>query len=123
MIPGIELHTIANMPPVTLGLLIMPMLMQRGGGGQSAGLMAALALVLPFLAQLWVARLAAEQMGVVIAGMAVSLLTTIAGLIGGILLRLEYNVADALVTDISQTAVSFTEVSLLPLLARGERDV
>jgi hypothetical protein len=58
-----------------------------------------------------------------IAGMAVSLLTTIAGLIGGILLRLEYNIADALVTDISQTAVSFTEVSLLPLLARGERDV
>jgi hypothetical protein len=27
------------------------------------------------------------------------------------------------VTDISQTAVSFTEVSLLPLLASGERDV
>lgn len=65
-------------------------------------------------------RAALQQM---IAGMAVSLLTTIAGLIGGILLRLEYNVADALVTDISQTAVSFTEVSLLPLLARGERDV
>ena len=56
-----------------------------------------------------------------IAGMAVSLLTTIAGLIGGILLRLEYNIADALVTDISQTAVSFTEASLLPLLARKER--
>lgn len=65
-------------------------------------------------------RGALQQM---IAGMAVSLLTTIAGLIGGILLRLEYNVADALVTDISQTAVSFTEVSLLPLLARGERNV
>jgi hypothetical protein len=58
-----------------------------------------------------------------IAGMAVSLLTTIAGLIGGILLRLEYNIADALVTDISQTTVSLTEVSLLPLLGRGERDV
>lgn len=57
-----------------------------------------------------------------IAGMAVSLLTTIAGLIGGILLRLEYNIADALVTDISQTAVSFTEASLLPLLARKERE-
>jgi hypothetical protein len=56
-----------------------------------------------------------------IAGMAVSLLTTIAGLIGGILLRLEYNIADALVIDISQTAVSFTEASLLPLLARKER--
>jgi len=65
-------------------------------------------------------RGALQQM---IAGMAVSLLTTIAGLIGGILLRLEYNIADALVTDISQTAVSFTEVSLLPLLARGERNV
>lgn len=65
-------------------------------------------------------RGALQQM---IAGMAVSLLTTIAGLIGGILLRLEYNIAEALVTDISQTAVSFTEVSLLPLLARGERDV
>lgn len=58
-----------------------------------------------------------------IAGMAVSLLTTIAGLIGGILLRIQYNIADALVTDISQTVVSFTEVSLLPLLARSERDV
>ena len=65
-------------------------------------------------------RGALQQM---IAGMAVSLLTTIAGLIGGILLRLEYNIADALVTDISQTTVSLTEVSLLPLLARGERDV
>jgi uncharacterized integral membrane protein len=65
-------------------------------------------------------RGALQQM---IAGMAVSLLTTIAGLIGGILLRLEYNIADALVTDISQTVVSFTEVSLLPLLARGERNV
>jgi hypothetical protein len=58
-----------------------------------------------------------------IAGMAVSLLTTIAGLIGGILVRLEYNIADALVTDISQTTVSFTEASLLPLLARKERGV
>jgi hypothetical protein len=65
-------------------------------------------------------RGALQQM---IAGMAVSLLTTIAGLIGGILLRMEYNIAEALVTDISQTAVSFTEVSLLPLLARGERNV
>ncbi|MDR0808852.1 MAG: MotA/TolQ/ExbB proton channel family protein [Gemmobacter sp.] len=63
-------------------------------------------------------RGALQQM---IAGMAVSLLTTIAGLIGGILLRLEYNIADALVTDISQTAVSFTEVSLLPLLAQKGR--
>lgn len=64
-----------------------------------------------------------EALQDMIAGMAVSLLTTIAGLIGGILLRLEYNIADALVTDLSQTTVSFTEVSLLPNLARAERDV
>lgn len=64
-----------------------------------------------------------EALQDMIAGMAVSLLTTIAGLIGGILLRLEYNVADALVTDISQTVVSFTEVSLLPNLARADRNV
>ncbi|MBV7378449.1 MotA/TolQ/ExbB proton channel family protein [Maritimibacter dapengensis] len=64
-----------------------------------------------------------EALQDMIAGMAVSLLTTIAGLIGGILLRLEYNVADALVTDLSQTTVSFTEVSLLPHLAQAERDV
>ena len=65
-------------------------------------------------------RVALQDM---IAGMAVSLLTPIAGLIGGILLRLEYNIADALGTDISQTAVSFTEVSLLPNLVRAERNV
>ncbi|MBM1218654.1 MotA/TolQ/ExbB proton channel family protein [Ponticoccus sp. SC2-23] len=64
-----------------------------------------------------------EALQDMISGMAVSLLTTIAGLIGGILLRLEYNIADALVTDLSQTTVSFTEVSLLPLLARADRDV
>ena len=65
-------------------------------------------------------RLALQDM---ISGMAVSLLTTIAGLIGGILLRVQYNFAEALVTDISQTTVSFTEVSLLPRLARGESRV
>ena len=66
-----------------------------------------------------------EHTGELVAGLDAqkALLIIFAGLIGGILLRLEYNIAEALVTDISQTAVSFTEVSLLPLLARGERDV
>ena len=38
-----------------------------------------------------------------IGGMAVSLLTTIAGLVGGILLRILYNQAEALMTDIGFT--------------------
>ena len=51
-----------------------------------------------------------------IAGMAVSLLTTIAGLVGGILLRILYNLADGLLTDIMQTMVQVTETTLVPRL-------
>jgi hypothetical protein len=58
-----------------------------------------------------------------IAGMAVSLLTTIAGLVGGILLRVQYNLAEALATDIVQTAVRMTETALVPRLVRGAPDV
>jgi hypothetical protein len=47
-----------------------------------------------------------------IGGMAVSLLTTIAGLIGGILLRVFYNVADGMATDILQSMVQTTETAL-----------
>ena len=65
-------------------------------------------------------RVALQKM---IAGMAVSLLTTIAGLIGGILLRVQYNLSEALATDIVQTTIQFTEVSLVPLLSKGLRDV
>jgi MotA/TolQ/ExbB proton channel family len=52
-----------------------------------------------------------------IGGMAVSLLTTIAGLVGGILLRILYNVADAVMTDILQTMVQMTETELGARLA------
>lgn len=61
-----------------------------------------------------------------IGGMAVSLLTTIAGLVGGILLRIFYNLADGLVTDILQCMVQVTETSLATRLtpATGaKRDV
>ena len=51
-----------------------------------------------------------------IGGMAVSLLTTIAGLVGGILLRILYNQAEALMTDILQTMVQITETTLVPRL-------
>jgi MotA/TolQ/ExbB proton channel family len=56
-----------------------------------------------------------------IGGMAVSLLTTIAGLVGGILLRIEYNLADALYTDIMQVLVKLTEITLVPRLAQQTR--
>lgn len=56
-----------------------------------------------------------------IAGMAVSLLTTIVGLIGGILLRVQYNFAEALSTDILQTAVQFTETGIVPRMAASAR--
>lgn len=52
-----------------------------------------------------------------IGGMAVSLLTTIAGLVGGILLRVFYNLAEGLTTDILQTVVQTTETSLATRLA------
>ena len=51
-----------------------------------------------------------------IGGMAVSLLTTIAGLVGGILLRLFYNQAEAVMTDITQLVVKMTETQLAPRL-------
>jgi hypothetical protein len=47
-----------------------------------------------------------------IGGMAVSLLTTIAGLVGGILLRILYNVVESVMTDILQCMVQLTETSL-----------
>lgn len=61
-----------------------------------------------------------------IGGMAVSLLTTIAGLVGGILLRLYYNLAEGQVTDILQCMVALTETRLGPRLqppAGEARDV
>jgi hypothetical protein len=56
-----------------------------------------------------------------IGGMAVSLLTTIAGLVGGILLRILYNLAEALTTDIMQTMVTMSETSLLARMAPGPK--
>lgn len=61
-----------------------------------------------------------------IGGMAVSLLTTIAGLIGGLLLRIFYNLAEGQVSDILHAMVEMTETQLGPRLAPAagvERDV
>ncbi|MCB9992727.1 MAG: MotA/TolQ/ExbB proton channel family protein [Hyphomicrobiaceae bacterium] len=47
-------------------------------------------------------------------GMAVALLTTIAGLVCGILLRFQFNIADATATRILQEVVRITETALIP---------
>lgn len=62
-----------------------------------------------------------EGLQKMIAGMAVSLLTTIVGLIGGILLRLQYNLSEAVATDILQTALRITETGIVPRMADGAR--
>lgn len=49
-------------------------------------------------------------------GMAIALLTTIAGLVCGLLLRVQFNIADRLATSILSRAVRVTEVSLVPVL-------
>ncbi len=56
-----------------------------------------------------------------IGGMAVSLLTTIAGLVGGILLRIFYNLADGLETDLLQCMVEATETSIASRLTPEKR--
>ena len=60
-----------------------------------------------------------EGLQKMIAGMAVSLLTTIVGLIGGILLRLQYNLTEAVATDILQTALRITETGIVPRMTSG----
>lgn len=56
-------------------------------------------------------------------GMAVSLLTTIAGLVCGTLLRTEFAFADGLVSTIVQRTARLTEVYVVPMLARTRTDV
>jgi len=56
-------------------------------------------------------------------GMAVALLTTIAGLVCGILLRVQFNIAEALASDVLQATVRVTEVSLVPLLRKNAGNV
>ncbi len=56
-------------------------------------------------------------------GMAVALLTTIAGLVCGMLLRVQFNIAEALASRIMQSVMRLTEVSFVPLLRRAAADV
>ena len=56
-------------------------------------------------------------------GMAVALLTTITGLICGLLLRIEFNILDSLALRVMQRLVRFGEVVLPGAVANGGRDV
>lgn len=56
-------------------------------------------------------------------GMAIALLTTIAGLVCGILLRVQFNIADHLATSILSRAVRVTELSLVPALNQASGGV
>lgn len=48
------------------------------------------------------------------AGMATALLTTIAGLVGGLLLRLEFNLAEAVAADVVKKVVRIGDIHLAP---------
>lgn len=56
-------------------------------------------------------RAALQQMT---GGMAIALLTTIAGLVCGILLRVQFNLAEALAARVVRTAVRVSEIALVP---------
>lgn len=56
-------------------------------------------------------------------GMAVALLTTIAGLVCGILLRFQFGIADATATRILQEVVRVTETALIPRIKRVAANV
>jgi len=56
-------------------------------------------------------------------GMAISLLTTIAGLVCGTLLRMQFMLAEGLVSAILQRAVRLTEVFLIPTMIKAKNGV
>ncbi len=56
-------------------------------------------------------------------GMAVALLTTIAGLVCGILLRIQFNIADSAVSEILQKTIRLTETQIMPQKMQERPDV
>jgi len=54
------------------------------------------------------------------AGMAVAMYTTLAGLVGSILIKIEYQFVEAATARLFAAAVALTEVHVVPLLERGK---
>lgn len=61
-----------------------------------------------------------SSMALMSAGMAVAMYTTLAGLVGSILIKIEYQFAEAATARLFTSAVAFTEVHVIPVLERGE---
>ena len=60
-----------------------------------------------------------SSMALMSAGMAVAMYTTLAGLVGSILIKIEYQFVEAATARLFTSAVALTEVHVIPLLERG----
>lgn len=61
-----------------------------------------------------------SSMALMSAGMAVAMYTTLAGLVGSILIKIEYQFVEAATARLFTSAVAFTEVQVIPVLERGK---
>ena len=59
-----------------------------------------------------------SSMGLMTDGMAIAMYTTLAGLVGSILLRIQYYMLDAATAKVFSQAVSLTETRVVPALER-----
>jgi biopolymer transport protein ExbB/TolQ len=60
-----------------------------------------------------------SSMGLMSDGMAVAMYTTLAGLVGSILVRIQYYMLDAATQRVFSDAVTLTETHVTPVLERG----
>jgi hypothetical protein len=61
-----------------------------------------------------------SSMALMSAGMAVAMYTTLAGLVGSILIKIEYQFVESATARLFTSAVALTEVHVIPLLERGK---
>ena len=61
-----------------------------------------------------------SSMGLMSSGMAVAMYTTLAGLVGSILIKIEYQFVEAATSRLFTEAVALTEVHVIPALERGK---
>jgi hypothetical protein len=61
-----------------------------------------------------------SSMALMSAGMAVAMYTTLAGLVGSILIKIEYQFVESATARLFAAAVAFTEVYVVPALERGK---
>jgi hypothetical protein len=95
-----------------LGRLVADLLLSLGLLGTVLGL----ALMIRPLIHLFASGLSAlaDRLGAISSGMAVGLQTTLAGLIGGTLLKLQSFLLDAAVQDLVQRTTRLTEICIIP---------